>query len=70
MKIDLFAPFRIGDLEIKNRFMRSATWDATADVSGAVTDASTELYRVLGKGHIGLIITGQTVTNTASTPTV
>jgi 2,4-dienoyl-CoA reductase-like NADH-dependent reductase (Old Yellow Enzyme family) len=45
-------------MELPNRIMRSATWDATADASGAVTDKSIELYSVLGKGEIGLIVSG------------
>ncbi len=54
----LFEPITIGNLELKNRFMRSATWDATADETGAVTDMSVELYRRLGEGDIGLIVSG------------
>ncbi len=54
----LFEPCRIGNLELKNRFVRSATWDATADETGRVTDASLEIYRRLGEGDIGLIISG------------
>lgn len=49
---------KIGVLKIKNRFVRSATRDAMADPSGAVTDASIALYRALARGGIGLIITG------------
>jgi len=56
--IDLFEPYRIGGLELRNRFVRSATWDATADGSGAVTDTSVALYRELGQGGVGLIVTG------------
>jgi len=58
MAIDLFKPFRIGSLELKNRFVRSATWDATADSSGAVTERSLALYRQLGGGGAGLIVSG------------
>jgi len=58
MSIDLFEPCRIGRLELKNHFVRSATWDATADSTGAVTDASLNLYRKLGQGGVGLIISG------------
>jgi len=58
MSIDLFEPFRIGKLEVSNRFVRSATWDATADESGAVTDASIAIYRELGRGGVGLIVSG------------
>ena len=54
----LFEPFRIEGLELKNRFVRSATWDNTADSSGAVTDASEAIYRKLAQGGVGLIMTG------------
>jgi len=55
---DLFEPFSIGGLELKNRFVRSATWDNTADDSGAVTDKSVAFYSKLSQGRIGLIVTG------------
>ena len=58
MSIDLFAPFKIGELELRNRFMRSATYDGTADDAGAVTQRSLDLYKELANGHIGLIVTG------------
>ena len=54
----LFGSCTIGRLKLKNRFMRSATWDATADINGGVTDTSVALYRELGKGGIGLIVSG------------
>jgi len=38
--MNLFEPFKINGLELKNRFVRSATWDASADSSGTVTDRS------------------------------
>jgi len=56
--LELFEPCTIGNLELKNRFVRSATWDVTADNRGAVTDSSVALYQELGRGEIGLIITG------------
>ena len=55
---DVFDPIKIGTLELRNRFMRSATWDGTADETGQVTDTSVALYTALGEGDIGLIITG------------
>lgn len=58
MPSDVFEPFRINTLELKNRFMRSATWDGSADSTGAVTDGSVALYRELGKGGAGLIVSG------------
>ncbi len=54
----IFEPMKIGRLELENRFVRSATWDAAADDSGIVTEASLALYRELGRGRIGLIISG------------
>ncbi|MEE8413676.1 MAG: NADH:flavin oxidoreductase [Dehalococcoidales bacterium] len=55
---ELFEPVTIGSLELKNRVVRSATWDGAADPSGAVTDDSVALFRELGRGNIGLIVTG------------
>ena len=54
----IFDPISIGKLKLKNRAVRSATWDGAADENGAVTDAAVELFRGLGKGQIGLIISG------------
>ena len=58
MAIALFEPYKIGRLELKNRFVRSATWDATADSSGAVTNRSVVLYQALAHGGVGLIVSG------------
>ncbi len=62
--MDVFQPVRIGSLELRNRFVRSATWDASADHSGAVTDASVAIYRQLGQGGIGLIVSGYAFVST------
>ena len=48
---------KIGNLEIKNRFVRSATYEAMAH-EGHVTDKHVELYKNLAEGGAGLIITG------------
>ena len=58
MSASLFEPYMIGNLEMRNRFVRSATWDGSADEQGAVTDQSVDIYRRLGKGGIGLIVSG------------
>jgi len=58
MGIDLFAPYRIGKLDLCSRFMRSATWDGTAAIDGAVTDASVALFKGMADSGIGLIVTG------------
>ncbi|MBI4301012.1 MAG: NADH:flavin oxidoreductase [Chloroflexi bacterium] len=55
---NLFSPFKIKGLELRNRFMRSATYDGTADDEGKVTEASEVLYRDLAEGGVGLIVTG------------
>ena len=54
----LSEPRKRGSLELPNRGPRSATWDATADVSGSVTDRAVALRRELAGGDIGLIIGG------------
>jgi len=58
MSMGLFEPYRVGNLELGNRFIRSATYDGMADSSGAVTDASVKLYQELGRGGVGLIVSG------------
>ena len=58
MSSKLFEPFKIKNMAIQNRIMRSATWDATADEEGGVTDHSIAIYERLGTGGIGLIVTG------------
>jgi 2,4-dienoyl-CoA reductase-like NADH-dependent reductase (Old Yellow Enzyme family) len=55
---DLFEPVSIGTLTLNNRIVRSATWDNTADHSGAATADSESLFRELGRFGIGLIVTG------------
>ena len=54
----LFTPIKIGRLELENRIMRSATWDAMADKIGLVTERSAAIYHQLNTGGIGLIVTG------------
>lgn len=51
----IFTPLKINRLELQNRFVRSATLDNLGK-NGMVTDAQVSLYRNLGKGKIGLII--------------
>ena len=60
---DLFSPMRIGSLELRNRFVRSATFEGMAKENGEVSDDILKLYRNLAKGGIGLIITGHFYVN-------
>jgi len=54
----LFTPGKIGDLEIKNRLVRSATAERMADESGYPRGQYYDFYRELAAGGVGLIITG------------
>ncbi len=54
----LFQPFRIKGMEIPNRFVRSATYDGSADKDGRVSERQLTLYDGLAQGKVGLIITG------------
>ncbi|MHA2364308.1 MAG: NADH:flavin oxidoreductase [Candidatus Hodarchaeales archaeon] len=54
----LFEPAYIGDLELPNRFIRSATAEFVANEDGTVTDDYFPLYSNLAKGEVGLIIQG------------
>lgn len=54
----LFEPARIGSLEVMNRAVRSATYEAMGDGRGGVTTQVLELYRRLGEGNLGTIVTG------------
>jgi len=56
----VFKPGRIGRMELKNRLVRSATYENAATEHGEVTDNLVEIYRRLGLGGVGLIITGIT----------
>lgn len=54
----LFKPFRVGSMEIKNRFMRSATTSAWSNGKGVVKPEIIDLYRKLAEGDVGLIVKG------------
>ena len=56
----LFEPTRIGTLSLKNRLVRSATWEAMADNAGRPTPRLVRVYRELAEGGPGLIITSAT----------
>ena len=43
----LFEPVTVGNLEIKNRFLRSATYYALSDMDGFIGQASVDLIRRL-----------------------
>jgi 2,4-dienoyl-CoA reductase-like NADH-dependent reductase (Old Yellow Enzyme family) len=54
----LFKPFKIGSMDIKNRFIRSATTSYWSDERGIIRPEIITLYSKLAAGHIGLIVKG------------
>ena len=51
----LFETNSIGNLQLNNRFVRSATWTGLADEDGACTAPLTEKMVELARGEVGLI---------------
>ena len=52
----LFASGEINGMKLRNRFVRSATWEGMATPEGAVTPKLIETMTLLAKGGVGLII--------------
>jgi len=56
----IFEPVKMNHIEMKNRLVRSATWEGIANPDGSVTKEAYEIYEELAKGGVGAIITGFT----------
>lgn len=56
----LFEKTAIKGVELRNRFVRSATWEGMASDDGFCTVTLKDFYVELAKGKVGLIITGHT----------
>jgi 2,4-dienoyl-CoA reductase-like NADH-dependent reductase (Old Yellow Enzyme family) len=54
----LFTSKKIGNIEIKNRFVNSATYESMAQKDGKVIDKLVQRYRKIANGGVGLIIPG------------
>jgi len=54
----VYTPQKIGKIEIKNRLVKSATYENAAAMNGDVTDSLLDMYSRLSKGGVGMIITG------------
>lgn len=56
----LFSETSINGMTLKNRLVRSATWEGMCDPDGRPTAKLAEYYGNLARGGVGLIITGYT----------
>ena len=54
----VFDTTTINGLELRNRLVRSATWEGMGDSDGGVNERVIDVYRELADGGVGLIITG------------
>jgi 2,4-dienoyl-CoA reductase-like NADH-dependent reductase (Old Yellow Enzyme family) len=54
----LFESAKIGTMTLRNRFVRSATWEGMATPEGVVTSRMVDTIAALAKGGVGLIISG------------
>lgn len=57
---NVFETAHLGKLEVKNRLIRSATWEGIATKDGGITEPAYAIYEELAKGGVGTIITGFT----------
>ncbi len=56
----IFEQKQLKNLTLKNRLVRSATWEGIAHPDGSVTEEAYAIYEELAKGGVGAIITGFT----------
>ncbi|MDK2938493.1 MAG: hypothetical protein PWQ51_657 [Methanolobus sp.] len=59
----LFEPIMLGNMEVPNRFVRSATHEWMAESDGTPTNRIGDMYEELARGEVGLIITGYAYVN-------
>jgi 2,4-dienoyl-CoA reductase-like NADH-dependent reductase (Old Yellow Enzyme family) len=63
----LFSPGKIGNVQIKNRIVRSATFMRSSEKYGFVSDKLIRIYDELARGGSGLIISGFTAVDPGGT---
>lgn len=56
----VFEEVTIKNLKLRNRLVRSATWEGIAAPDGSIPEEAYEIYRELAQGGVGGIITGFT----------
>ena len=54
----IFEPVELNNLTVRNRLIRSATWESIADPDGSLKEEAYGIYSELAKGGVGAIITG------------
>lgn len=54
----LFSPMKIGNMELSNRFVCSATYEGMAQGTGEISDEFIKRYVKLAKGGVGMSVTG------------
>ena len=59
----IFDPVMMPGLSMKNRIVRSATWETLTTEDGGPSDEQIHLYETLAKGNVGAIINGFTSTD-------
>jgi 2,4-dienoyl-CoA reductase-like NADH-dependent reductase (Old Yellow Enzyme family) len=64
----LFDKSKLLNIELKNRFIRSAQWERMADDKGHLTQDLIDNYIELAKGGVGIIITGYSTILESETP--
>ena len=57
---NIFDAVEVRNMRVKNRLVRSATWEGIAEVDGSISDDTYKIYRELARGGVGTIITGFT----------
>jgi len=60
---ELFETTKMNQMELKNRFVRSATWEGLANPDGSCSEELTDLVVELAKGQVGLIISSYAYVN-------
>ena len=58
MAKQIFEPAEVGGLRLKNRLVRSATWEGIAAPDGGIDETIYAIYDELARGGVGLVITG------------
>ena len=57
---NIFDSIELKNLSVKNRLVRSATWEEIANFDGSINEDVYKIYDELAKGGVGTIITGFT----------